>query len=245
MILEVRDLEKNYGNKKVALHKSSFQLSENICLGIIGRNGAGKSTLLKMIAGLLRPSNGEIIYFGRNEFSDRVKQKIGNYLGSEFLPDELSGDEFLELITAVYKLRPDSKVRKQKLLQMFFCDNEDCKRLIREYSFGMRQKIGICAALLPNPDLLLLDEPFTALDPFAASDLVDILNKVKKKHSIIVSSHDLDYLERICDSVIVLDEGKILYNNTLENFISQGKTLEKSLFNLLFPNQSTKNLNWL
>jgi ABC-type multidrug transport system ATPase subunit len=245
MILELRDLEKIYGNKKVALHKISFQLSENECLGIIGRNGAGKSTLLKMIAGLLRPSNGEIIYFEKNEFSDRVKQKIGNYLGSEFLPDELSGDEFLELISAVYKLRPDSKVRKQKLIQMLFSDSEDYKCLIKEYSFGMRQKIGICAALLPNPDLLILDEPFTALDPFAASDLVDMLNKVKMEHSIIVSSHDLDYLERICDSIIVLDDGKILYNDTLANFISQGKTIEKSLFNLLFPNKSTKNLNWL
>lgn len=248
MALAVNNISKKYSKKEFALKNCSFTLQPNTCAGLIGRNGAGKSSLLKIVAGLAAATSGEIFYFGQTPLNDEVKRKLGFFLGAEYLPEEMTGTAFLTFINTIYYPQQATPAEAIHSLIDYFFEEAPGSKLIKHYSLGMRQKIGICAALITQPALLILDEPFVGLDAFAAKKLITLLNQYKQNHSILVSSHDLHYLERICDELLLLEKGEIIYNNTLEDFTINGKkSIEETLFNL-FVKEESRNLqalDWL
>lgn len=246
-ILDLTDISKSY-DKKVVLDKVNVTVQANDCIGLLGRNGAGKTTLIKIILGLLGASSGEIKYFGGASLNNDVKKKTGFYIGQEYLPEELTGLQYLQFINYLYNGKTrQSDENLLNLFEYFFEERESSKKMISGYSFGMKQKTGICAALVNQPQLLILDEPFSGLDAFSCRRLIEFINKYKQRATVVISSHDLTFIEKICDRLLILEKSRVVYNDTLVNFTTSGKsTLEDSLFTLLRPQDtSDEKINWL
>ena len=247
MVIQVDHITKMFGVNEI-LNNCVFTIKDKSCVGLIGKNGAGKSTILKIITGIISQTSGSIVYNGRTTLDQSLKKEIGFYLDKDFLPDEMTGHQFLEFIDILYHDGSTSKKNITSLVNYFFENSGDLSEFIKNYSFGMKQKIGICGALLIKPDLLVLDEPFAGLDSFASKNLLKLLQKYKEFHSVIISSHDLHYVEKICDDLIVLDEGLIIFNDSVGKFTTNGlHTIEESLFNTLTvqPEEKLPLLNWL
>lgn len=247
MNVQVNNVNK-YFDKKNVIDDCSFYIGDSSCTGLIGRNGAGKSTLLKILLGIIRQSSGSISYDGIENLNRNNKGKIGFYLDKEFLPDEMSGFQFIEFIDNLYNEIPTSSININSLVNFFFENVNDLNKMIKNFSFGMKQKIGICAAFISRPNLLVLDEPFAGLDSFASNNLINLLNQYKKRNSIIISSHDLHYLQKICDNLIVIESGKIVYNDSVEKFTMDGLyTVEESLFKTIISENEDKlsSIEWL
>ncbi|MBC9934461.1 ABC transporter ATP-binding protein [Chitinophaga qingshengii] len=246
-ILSLIDISKSY-DKKTVLDKVNVSVQLNNSTGIIGRNGAGKTTLIKIILGLLQASSGEVRYFGGQKLDNAVKKKIGFFIGLEYLPEELTGLQYLQFVNFLYNGNGrQSDENLLNLFEFFFEERDSAKKSISSYSFGMKQKIGICGALVNQPQLLILDEPFSGLDAFSCKRLIAFINKYRQNATVLISSHDLTFIEKICDHLMILEKNQIIYNDTLANFTTSGKqTLEDSLFRLLSPQDTNdEKINWL
>ncbi|RYZ40775.1 MAG: ABC transporter ATP-binding protein, partial [Sphingobacteriales bacterium] len=162
--------------------------------------------------------------------------------------DELTGLQYLNLVGRLYKI-PTAEL-KQKIDSMaayFFEDLLDLKKPVSGYSTGMKKKLGVCAAVLHRPDVLILDEPFTGLDPVAAQLLVQFINRYREGRTIIISSHDLGYVERVATHIGILQEGQLLYNGSLQEFTLNGANMiDQAVFNWLKPaNSNLESIDWL
>ncbi len=209
-IIEIVDLKKYYGKAR-GVENVTFDLYKGEILGFIGPNGAGKSTVIRTIMGLIQKTSGDIRIFGK-EPSPETNNLIG-YLPSEvFLYPELTVFKQLEYF---------AKVRKAPNARIFELSerlNLDLGRKIQELSFGNRKKVGILAALLHSPKLIILDEPTSGLDPLIQQEFFSILEEEKKKGAtILLSSHVLSEVEKICNRVVLIKEGNILFSDYLEN----------------------------
>lgn len=220
-VLKIESLSKKFGTLKV-LDDISFSVKEGSIFGFIGQNGAGKTTTMRMILGLLKKDSGEILVMGEKVHFGETKtnRNIG------YLPDVpefygyMSAKEYLGLcgeITDMPKAR--IKERTEELLKLVGLENS--KKKIRSYSRGMKQRLGIAQALLNEPKLLICDEPTSALDPKGRKEILDILQKVKGKSTVIFSTHILSDVERICDEVAVLHGGKIVLQGSLSELRSK------------------------
>lgn len=216
-ILEVKDLEKAFKTKKV-IKNLSFKVEKNAIYGFIGRNGAGKTTTMKMIMGFLDPDAGEILFQGKNIVKS-VKSR-GNRIG--YLPDV---PEFYDFYTPKQYLTfcgeishmpcKECKRKVEELLKLVGLE-KDRDRKIRGFSRGMKQRLGVAQALLNDPDLLICDEPTSALDPVGRKEILDLLSTIKERTTVIFSTHILSDVQRICDSVGILEDGKIVRSGRLE-----------------------------
>ena len=215
-ILEISHVTKAFGAKKV-IRDLSFSVPEHSVFGFIGQNGAGKTTTMKMVLGLLERDQGEIfvngekVVFGQN----RTNRCIG------YLPDVpefygfLTPAEYLDLCGRMTGMSKEArKKRAEELLRMVGLEAEN--RRIRGFSRGMKQRLGIAQALLNRPKLLLMDEPTSALDPMGRKEILDILSSVREHTTVLFSTHILSDVERICDRIAFLHEGKIALSATLE-----------------------------
>jgi ABC-2 type transport system ATP-binding protein len=217
----------------------------------LGRNGAGKSTLLNIILNLLPFDEGEIkiynTWFDKNE--KLLKKRIGSV--PEHLPliQELNGKVYLEMITKIYDVNSkEAEKRIEEITNYFFEEKSDLDKIISTYSTGMKMKLAICAALLHNPDILILDEPFSGLDVISAHKLIKLLQQFTQKNKIIlISSHNLNYVEQFCTHVAVLDEGEIKFQGSMDNFLQDGqKKMDKALLQLLqIENKLNQQFEWL
>ena len=220
-VLKIENLSKKFGTQKV-LDEISFSVKEGSIFGFIGQNGAGKTTTMRMILGLLKKDSGEIlvldekVHFGET----KTNRNIG------YLPDVpefygyMSAKEYLGLCGEITDMPKDRiKERTDELLELVGLENN--KKKIRSYSRGMKQRLGIAQALLNEPKLLICDEPTSALDPKGRKEILDILQKVKGKSTVIFSTHILSDVERICDEVAVLHGGKIVLQGTLSELRSK------------------------
>lgn len=224
-MIDVNNLSKTYRSDfflrpKPSLHQVSFKVFPNTVVGFIGANGAGKSTTLKILAGLLRPTSGEVSILGGSPKSSSVRSQIGYLPELPFLYDYLTGREFLELCGALYcmdkKTLQSSIERTQELLSI---PTEWLSKKLGQYSKGMMQRVGLAQALLHQPKLLLLDEPLSGLDPLGRKQLRDSLLTLKKQGvTIFYSTHVLSDLESLCDRVVVLHQGRLLYEGTVANW---------------------------
>jgi ABC-2 type transport system ATP-binding protein len=205
------------------LHGISFALHKGEVVGLLGPNGAGKSTSIKIIAGILAAHSGAVSVTGLPlpEQAVAVKQRIGYVPESAMLFESLTGQEFLELSGRLHDVEEELlQMRIRSILETFGLVTDRVARL-DTYSKGMRQKILIGAALLHDPDLILLDEPLSGLDVNAAILVKDLIAALAASgKTILYSSHVLDVVEKVCDHVLIIDKGRLLADSTAESLKS-------------------------
>lgn len=220
-MIEVRSLSKTYGSLN-AVSDISFSLNDGEILGFLGPNGAGKSTTMNMICGLLVPDEGTIEINGIDllEAPKKAKRHIGYLPENPPLYPDMTVIEYLKFCC---ELKGIPKKNKEECIRvMNLCGIEDVKnRLIKNLSKGYKQRIGIAAALVGDPDVLILDEPTVGLDPKQIREIRTMIKALSKNHSIILSSHILPEVNALCDRIIIMNKGKIAAIDTPEN-LSQG-----------------------
>ncbi len=216
-ILTTSNLSKQFGEHKV-IEDLNLKVKEHSVFGFIGKNGAGKTTTMKMILGFLAPTQGEITVCGEKVVFGNTK--TNQYIG--YLPDvpEFYGymkpKEYLNLCGEVTGIRREQiKIRSKELLELVGLDG--INRRIGGFSRGMKQRLGIAQALINEPRLLICDEPTSALDPLGRKEILDILSYAKDKTTIIFSTHILSDVERICDSIGMLNQGKLVLEGAVSD----------------------------
>ena len=218
-MLEARSLTKFY-NHTAAVKQVSFTIHPGEILGYLGPNGAGKSTTVKMITGLIEPSEGQIFYNGRTVFDDFTgyQRKIGYVPEEPHLYPHLSGREYLQLVGRLRGMpRPYLEFKIDGFLRLFGLWDDRLSPL-SSYSKGMRQKILLSAALLHDPEILVLDEPFSGLDVTSALMLRRLLHVLAGEGKIILySSHVLEVVEKVCSSVVILRKGEVVAYDSIEH----------------------------
>ncbi len=221
-MLEVKGITKKYNN--VAVVKGvDFQVRPGEILGYLGPNGAGKSTTVKMLAGLVEPTSGGIFLDGKqinNNMTD-YKKRIGYLPEQGEIYDHLSGEEYLQLVGRLRLIEEKVLERKISGLMGQLGLSVDMHLPISTYSKGMKQKVLIAAALLHDPDILLLDEPLSGLDVTTTMVFKDVLNRLAEMGKMIIySSHILEVVEKICHRIIVITKGTIVADDSVENLSS-------------------------
>jgi ABC-2 type transport system ATP-binding protein len=228
-MLTVSNLIKKYG-KQNAVDDISFHLDGGEVVGLLGPNGAGKSTTMKCIVGLLRKTSGEISIGGFDHLSVEAKRFFSYIPETPYVYDLLTVKEHMQFIAQAYGIKGWENKAKE-LLELYELDDKQ-KKLGRDLSKGMKQKVSICCALLPNPQLLFFDEPMIGLDPKAIKNTKEIFRKLKNDgKTILVSTHLIDSVENIADRIMILKDGKIIGNDTIANLKiqaehGQGSSLE-------------------
>lgn len=241
-MLELRNISKRYSGIP-AVDSISFIARPGEVTGYLGPNGSGKSTTLKMITGLIEPSDGEILFDGRPIHRDRIayRRRFGYVPEEPQLYPHLTGAEYLDMVGELRGL-PQRQLDERidgflRLLSL----HEDRHVPMSSYSKGMRQKVLLAAALLHNPDLVLLDEPFSGLDVNAALILRGLVAELAARGKVVLfSSHELETVERVCSRVIILHKGRIVANDSIEQLRSLMSlpTLEE-IFSQLAVEQDT------
>ena len=244
--LELQSLTKRFGDK-TAVEALSLSLEPGAFLGLLGRNGAGKSTTLKMVTGLLKPSSGHIRVLGLDLASDplAVKRQIGAMPEDMALLDMLTGPQYLRFVGRMYGL-PDDLIdgRREELF-----DKLDLavapKVLLADYSFGMKKKVALCAALIHAPRMVFLDEPFEGIDPVTSRTIKDILHSLQQSGvTLVLTSHILEVVERLCPLIAILDEGRLKGFGPLDDLRRGGESLEQFFVDLVGGAQKGA-LSWL
>ncbi|MEO3807602.1 ABC transporter ATP-binding protein [Sphaerisporangium sp. B11E5] len=245
--LETSRLRKAFG-EKVAVDDIDLSIPQGSFYGLVGQNGAGKTTTLSMAVGLLRPDGGSARIFGADVWSDpaRAKSLVGVLPDGMAMPERLTGREVLTYLGLLRGLpREVVDQRAAELLSVLELDAAE-KTLVIEYSTGMRKKIGLATALLHAPRLLVLDEPFEAVDPVSAATIKTILRGfVAGGGSVVLSSHVMALVEQLCDHVAVIDKGRVAAAGTLGE-VRGGTTLEETFVGLVgAADGGSKELAWL
>src|SRR5579872_2025313 len=245
--ISVRDLRKVYGHK-AAVDGVNLEVPRGCFYGFLGPNGAGKSTTIRMLTGLIPPTSGEIELLGM-KIPDReieIKKRIGLVPDESLLFDRLTGTEFLEFVGRMYGLaRPVARERSRALMALFELD-ENRKKLIAEYSKGMRKRVAMAASLIHHPELFLMDEPFEGVDAVGARLMKDILlDQVRQGATIFLTSHVLEVVERLCDRVAIINEGKIVREGTMKDLRLGSETLEDIFVRAIGAEQEFERLEWL
>ena len=237
----VRDLRKVYGIR-AAVDGLTLTVPRGCFFGFLGPNGAGKTTTIKMLMGLAAPTAGEIEMLGLRMPDDAVaiKRQIGLVPDDTLLFDQLTGPEFLEFSGRLYGLAPDlARERSRELLALFEMDGHG-QKLIGEYSKGMRKRVAMAAALIHSPQLFLLDEPFEGVDAVGARLMKDILaDRVRRGATIFLTSHVLDVVERLCDRVAIIHDGKLVIDEPMSRLRAGDETLEEIFVRVVGAAQRT------
>ena len=225
-LLEARDLSKHYG-QTIALESVSFEVHEGVT-GLLGPNGAGKSTVIKLFLGLIRPTSGSAEVMGKRPYdSVEGRARLGYMPETEALPSNMNASEFLMHMAQVSGLPPsEARIRAADILRHVGLD-EERYRSIGEYSTGMKQRVKLAQALVHDPVIVLLDEPTAGLDPVGREDMLDLIRRIGREFgiSIVLSSHLMGDVERTCDRIIVLDNGKVIEEGEVSGFIQETQTI--------------------
>jgi ABC-2 type transport system ATP-binding protein len=245
--ISVRDLRKVYG-AKAAVDGLSLTVPRGCFFGFLGPNGAGKSTTIRMLTGLIPPTSGEIELLGMPmpQQALEIKKRIGLVPDESLLFDRLTGGEFLEFVGRMYGLaRPVARERSKALLALFELD-ENSRKLIAEYSKGMRKRVAMAAALIHRPRLFLMDEPFEGVDAVGARLMKEILlEQVRRGATIFLTSHVLEVVERLCDRVGIIHEGKLVAEGTMQALRGSAATLEEAFVRAVGIDHAAETLDWL
>ena len=211
-----------WGKQVVALEGLDLKVMQGEVFGLLGPNGSGKSTTMKLLLGLLKPTAGEIKVFGQPAGSMLAKKRIGFLPESPYFPNFLTGSELLRYFGQLSGMG-GALLRKriQELLELVELEYA-AKRIVKNYSKGMLQRIGLAQALLHDPDLLLLDEPTAGVDPIGSRRIRDLILKLKGQgKTIIFSSHLLEQVEDVSDRVVILERGRKLSEGTMQQMLEQ------------------------
>lgn len=222
-MIEFRDVTKDYDGK-LALNQLNLTLESGEIVGLIGHNGAGKSTTIKSLVSVINPTQGHIFVDGKELSSNRleIKKKIGYVADSPDLFLRLTANEFWELVATSYDMTTvEVEARLGELLAIFdFASHR--YEVIESFSHGMRHKVFVIGALLSDPDIWVLDEPLTGLDPQAAFDLKQMMREhADKGNTVLFSTHVLEVAEQLCDKIAILKKGELIFYGTVEDLKAQ------------------------
>jgi ABC-2 type transport system ATP-binding protein len=238
---------------KAAVDGVTFRVARGRFFGFLGPNGAGKSTTMKMLTGMLRPTAGEVEIEGIRLSDDvlTVKGLIGSLPEELPLYERLTGEEYLHFAGRMYNLpRAEVRRRSDELLE-FLSLQEDRRKLLVDYSQGMKKKAALAAALIHNPRVLFLDEPLNGIDPISGRIVTDLLKRLASKGvTMFFTSHGLDVVERLCDEVAVIDKGRLVAQGSLaeirtQRAVAHDATLEDVFLKLVAADVERRDLSWL
>jgi ABC-type multidrug transport system ATPase subunit len=217
--IETHDLTKTFGTR-TAVDRLSVQVHPGDVFGFLGQNGAGKSTTIRMLLGLVKPSSGQVSLLGNNlpQQRESALRKVGAIVDGPAFYDGLTGVENLRLFSSLTSRVPLHRY-SEVLRWVNLTGRENDK--VRVYSHGMRQRLGLAQALLPKPELLILDEPTDGLDPQGIGEIRQLLVDLAQHHGVTVflSSHLLHEIERICNRIAIIDQGRLLYQGTVKSLL--------------------------
>lgn len=228
-MIEIKNVTKKYGNF-VAIDKISFTIKEGEIIGLLGPNGAGKSTTMNMITGFIEQTEGEIIIDGYDMLKKplKAKKEIGYMPEGVPLYTDLTVKEFIKYMAEIKKV--NKKVRKEQVEKIIeetgLKDVEN--KLIKNLSRGYKQRVSMAGALVGKPKILIMDEPTVGLDPKQITEIRELIKKLGKTHTVILSSHILSEVSQICSKVIIINKGKIVAIDTpqnLENKVSKNNNI--------------------
>lgn len=237
-MIEVKNVTKKYG-KFTAVDNLNFKVEDHEIMGFLGPNGAGKSTTMNMITGYIEPTKGKIIVNGYeiSKTPKKAKKQIGYMPESVPLYNDLTVKEFIKYMADLKNVkRSERKAEIEKVLEETGTKSVENK-LIKNISRGYKQRVSMAGALIGNPDILILDEPTVGLDPKQITEIRNLIKKLGKTHTIILSSHILSEVSQICNKVIIINKGKILAIDTPENLEKQ----TQSENNIIITVEDSKN----
>ena len=217
LVIETQNLEFGFSNKNILLKNINLKVERGSIYGFLGPNGAGKTTTIRLLLGLLKDPNKSIYLFGKNLSQNRIESlsKIGALIEQPSLYEHLSGYDNLEITRQVKKI---DKEKVADILQIVRL-SEAAQKKVKDYSLGMKQRLGIAIALLGEPELLILDEPVNGLDPSGMMEMRELLKAINKKYNttIFLSSHLISEIERIVTHVAIINMGELLFQGTIED----------------------------
>lgn len=216
-MIEIRGLTKKYG-PKIALQDVSFSIGDGEIVGLLGLNGAGKSTAMNIIAGYLSPTDGTVLVGGHDVVQEslEVRRLVGYLPEQPPLYMDMTVEEYLRFVWALYRKKGNRNGRIGQVMDMTGITHVR-GRLIRNLSKGYRQRVGIAQAILPNPKVLILDEPSVGLDPTQIVEMRTLIRDVAQNMTVILSSHILSEVQAVCSRVLVLNAGRLIADDTPEN----------------------------
>ena len=244
--IEIRGLTKAFG-QKVAVDRINLDIPSGSFYGLVGRNGAGKTTTISMVTGMLMPSEGTAYVRGIDMWAEPLKAKahLGVLPDGVHLFDKLTGEQLITYSGYLHGIDKETVASRVKDLLVAMDLTDAAGRAVADYSAGMTKKIALAAALVHAPSVLILDEPFEAVDPVSAANIQDILRGfVASGGTVVISSHVMDLVQRLCDHVAVMDSGRILAAGTVDE-VRAGVSLEERFVQLVGGRTSSEGLSWL
>ncbi|VTS07538.1 ABC transporter ATP-binding protein [Tuwongella immobilis] len=232
LVVETRSLTKVYRDfwgrrKKTALNALDLKIERGEIFGLLGPNGSGKTTTIKLLLGLLFPTSGDALVFGEPALQVRKNEKIGYLPEESYLYRFLNAEETLDFYGRLFNIPTDVREeRARKLIDMVGLTN-DRKRILREYSKGMRQRIGLAQALINDPELVILDEPTSGLDPLGTRWMKDLIKDLRNQgKTVLMCSHRLDDVQDVCDRVAILYNGDLQEQGGVKELLQDEIRLE-------------------
>ncbi len=230
-MIELQHLSKNF-SKTVAVNDLTLNIQTGEVFGFIGPNGAGKTTTIKMMGGIIEPSSGVILICGVNMKTEpeRAKSKIGFIPDQPYLYEKLTGMEFLNFTADLYKMNTEAFIQKaQDKLDMFSLSDWS-NELIEAYSHGMKQRLIMAAALLHDPEVIIVDEPMVGLDPAAIKLVKELFrNLASEGVTIFMSTHSLNVAEDVCDRIGIINKGSLIVTGTIEDLRQHADVMDAGL----------------
>lgn len=225
MLLQLINLTKKFGDQ-TALNNINIEINTNEIIGLLGPNGAGKSTLMKSIVGALRIEEGQILFNGNDigENEIETKKNIGFLPENNPLYSEMYVKEYLSFVADLHQV---SKQRIEEVIDLVGITPEKSKK-ISQLSKGYKQRVGLAQAILHAPDLLVLDEPTNGLDPNQIIEIRNLIREIGKEKTVILSTHLMQEVEALCSRVILIHQGNIIQDTTIEEFKGKYSSLEEA-----------------
>ncbi len=248
--IDIENLTKIYGSK-AAVDDLTLRVPRGSFFGFLGPNGAGKTTTIKILMGLAQPTSGRVRMLGRSMDmqSFDLRAKIGVVLDDSLLFDRLTGQEYLQFVGRIYGLEREAVDHRVKELLELFELTSSRHKVIAEYSKGMKKRIAMSAALIHRPALFLMDEPFEGVDAVGARLMKEILlDQVRRGCTVFLTSHVLEVVERLCERLAIIHEGKLVLEGTMEELRaggSAGDTLEEIFVRTVGGEAGRERLEWL
>ncbi len=225
MSISIQNINKSYGNQK-ALSDVSLEIEKGEIVGFLGPNGAGKSTLMKIISSYISQDSGivKVCKFNTAEQENDSKKRIGYLPENNPLYKEMYIKEYLNFVASIYKIE-DKKQRIEQMIQKVGLQSEQHKT-IGELSKGYQQRVGLVAALLHNPEVLILDEPTTGLDPNQLEEVRKLIKEVGKDKTVLLSTHILQEVEKMCNRVVIINKGEIVSDKLISEYKKENLDIE-------------------
>lgn len=214
-LIQIQGLKKSFQGTEV-IKGMDFKLEKGKCIALLGPNGAGKTTTLRMLSGLMKPTAGSIVFNDAKKDGD-IRHLIGYLPQFPVFYEWMSGLEFLQYVGQLAGLTSkEAKERSKELLELVGISDAKNRR-VGKYSGGMKQRLGIAQAIIHRPQLVMLDEPVSALDPFGRREVLELLEGLKKETTILFSTHILNDAEEVCDEILFLHNGEIVESGTMDD----------------------------